>query len=63
MTAREQKKAAALFAAKWAGKGYETGECQKFWRGLLHDVSEIDNHIIVARDIWISLREIGCRVV
>jgi len=48
MTAKEQKKAeqpsaarqpkAADFAAKWAGKGYEKGECQKFWRGLLHDV-------------------------
>ena len=38
MTAKEQKKAAADFAAKWAGRGYEKGECQKFWRGLLHDV-------------------------
>ena len=38
MTSKEQKKAAADFAAKWAGKGYEKGECQKFWRGLLHDV-------------------------
>ena len=34
MTAKEQKKAAADFAAKWVGKGYEKGECQKFWRGL-----------------------------
>lgn len=41
MTAKEQKKAAADFAAKWVGKGYEKGECQKFWRGLLHDVFEI----------------------
>ena len=38
MTAKEQKKAAAEFAAKWLGRGYEKGECQKFWRGLLHDV-------------------------
>ena len=30
MTAKEQKKAAADFAAKWVGKGYEKGECQKF---------------------------------
>jgi len=34
MTAKEQKKAAADFAANWAGRGYEKGECQKFWRGL-----------------------------
>ena len=29
MTAKEQKKAAADFAAKWIGRGYEKGECQK----------------------------------
>ena len=38
MTVREQKEAAKAFAAKWDGRGYEKGECQKFWRGLLHDV-------------------------
>ena len=38
MTAKEQRKAAEDFAAKWLGRGYEKGECQKFWRGLLHDV-------------------------
>ena len=43
MTAKDQKKAAREFAAKWAGKGYEKGECQKFWRGLLHDVFGIDD--------------------
>ena len=41
MTSKEQKEAAKQFAAKWAGKGYEKGECQKFWRALLHDVFEI----------------------
>ncbi len=41
MTAKEQRKAAAEFAAKWAGKGYEKGECQKYWRSLLHDVFEV----------------------
>lgn len=30
--------AAREFAAQWAGKGYEKGECQKFWTLLLHDV-------------------------
>ena len=38
MTAKEQRKAAEDFTAKWLGRGYEKGECQKFWRGLLHDV-------------------------
>ena len=28
MTAKEQKVAAAAFAAKWSRKGYEKGECQ-----------------------------------
>ena len=41
MTSKEQKEAAKQFAAKWAGKGYEKGECQKFWRALLHDVFEV----------------------
>ena len=41
MTSKEQKEAAKEFAAKWAGKGYEKGECQKFWRALLHDVFEV----------------------
>ena len=41
MTSKEQKEAAKRFAAKWAGKGYEKGECQKFWRGLLHDVFDV----------------------
>ncbi len=43
MTAKEQKKAAAAFAAQWAGKGYEKGECQKYWRALLHDVFGVSN--------------------
>lgn len=30
--------AAREFAAQWVGKGYEKGECQKFWTLLLHDV-------------------------
>ncbi len=43
MTAKEERKAAAEFAAKWAGKGYEKGECQKYWRSLLHDVFGISD--------------------
>jgi len=43
MTSGEQREAAKQFAAKWAGKGYEKGECQKFWRSLLHDVFGIED--------------------
>jgi len=49
MTAKEQKQAAVAFAVKWAGRGYEKGECQKFWRGLLHDVFGVANP-----DDWIQ---------
>ena len=38
MTAAEQKKAAREFAAFWKGKGYEKGQSQLFWIGLLRDV-------------------------
>jgi len=38
MTSKEQKEAASAFAKKWAGRGYEKGECQKYWRDLLHTV-------------------------
>lgn len=31
-------KAAKLFAAQWAGQGYEKGQSQKFWTLLLHEV-------------------------
>lgn len=41
MTSKEQKLAAKEFAAKWAGKGYEKGECQTFWLTLLRDVFAI----------------------
>ena len=35
MTAAEQKQAAKDFAAYWKGKGYEKGQTQPFWIGLL----------------------------
>jgi len=34
----EQKAAAAQFATKWAGRGYEKGETQTFWLELLQQV-------------------------
>lgn len=30
------------FAAQWAGKGYEKGECQKFWTLLLRSLRFLD---------------------
>lgn len=41
MTDKEQKIAAREFAAKWAGRGYEKGESQKFWTSF-GGLSEID---------------------
>ena len=38
MNSREQEKAAKAFAEKWAGRGDEKSETQKFWLSLLHDV-------------------------
>ena len=49
MTAKEQKEAAKNFAAKWAGKGYEKGECHNFpWPrsvGEASDESELKEKI------------------
>lgn len=38
-----QEKAARIFAESWAGRGYEKGESQLFWIGLLRDVYGINN--------------------
>ena len=35
--------AAAEFAARWEGKGYERGESQLFWADLLTNVYGIEN--------------------
>jgi len=43
MTFNEQKTAAKAFAKKWASKGYEKGEAQKFWIELLRQVFGIPN--------------------
>ncbi len=43
MTAIEQQKAARAFAERWAGKGYEKGESQKFWTTLLTEVFGIEH--------------------
>ena len=42
MNDREQREAAAKFAAEWKGKGYEKGQSQAFWLTLLHEVYGVD---------------------
>lgn len=43
LTQKEQKKAAKKFAKKWEGKGYEKGQSQPFWLGLLHEVYGVED--------------------
>ena len=40
---RQQARAAAEFAGRWAGRGYEKGESQKFWLELLGDVLGVEH--------------------
>ena len=40
---KQQKIAAAAFAKKWEGRGYEKGESQTFWIELLTEVFGIEN--------------------
>ena len=43
MKASEQQAAAKKFVKEWSGKGYEKGECQKFWIDLLCNVFGIQD--------------------
>ena len=43
MTEKQQKIAAAAFAKKWEGRGYEKGESQTFWIELLMEVFGIES--------------------
>lgn len=42
-TEKQQRTAAALFADRWKGRGYEKGESQLFWTELLTEVYGISN--------------------
>jgi hypothetical protein len=42
-TEKQMAAAAAEFAARWEGKGYERGESQLFWADLLTNVYGVDN--------------------
>ena len=41
-TEKQQKAAATEFAKRWAGKGYEKGESQRFWLDLLENVYGVE---------------------
>ena len=43
MTEKQQRNAAREFAEKWAGRGYEKGESQKFWMQLLSEVYGVEH--------------------
>ena len=43
MNTIQQHKAAREFAERWAGKGYEKGESQKFWTTLLSEVFGVEH--------------------
>ena len=49
MTEKEQKKAAAEFAKRWQGKGYEKGESQTFWLELLTEVFGVKDFALGAK--------------
>ncbi len=42
ITEKQQKVAAAAFAKRWEGKGYEKGESQTFWIELLTQIFDIE---------------------
>ena len=42
-TEKQQRAAAAAFAKRWEGKGYEKGESQTFWIELLTEVFGVEN--------------------
>ena len=43
MTEKEKKAAAKAFVERWSSKGYEKGECQKFWLDLLCNVFNVQD--------------------
>ena len=40
---KQQAAAAAAFAERWAGRGYEKGDSQVFWTELLTEVFGVEN--------------------
>ena len=42
-TEKQQRAAAAAFARKWEGRGYEKGESQTFWIELLTEIFGVES--------------------
>lgn len=43
MSNKASKENVKAFVKRWTGKGYEKGECQKFWLDLLANVLDVEN--------------------
>lgn len=43
MTEKQQSMAAAAFAKRWEGRGYEKGESQTFWIELLTEIFGVES--------------------
>ena len=48
-TERQQAAAAAAFAQRWKGRGYEKGDSQVFWTELLTEVFGVENPSTIIR--------------
>ena len=48
-TERQQAAAAAAFAERWKGRGYEKGDSQVFWTELLTEVFGVENPSTIIR--------------
>ena len=42
-TEKQQAAAAAAFAERWKGRGYEKGDSQVFWTELLTEIFGVEN--------------------
>lgn len=48
-TEKQQAAAAAAFAERWKGRGYEKGDSQVFWTELLTEVFGVENPSTIIR--------------
>ncbi len=50
-TEKQISLAAAEFAERWKGRGYERGESQPFWMDLLSNVFGIETHSSMLKSV------------
>ena len=66
-TEKQMAVAAAEFAERWKGRGYERGESQPFWIDLLSNVYGIetpsDAGLRLPREVRLYGKPLRCRVV